>query len=234
MAIGRKVNGDRAEDSVHIIEEVYRRADGRSIRQRLLRLRARIALEVSEMHFALYVVNALLWPMPTAIGFWLRPKLYRLIGMRIGKGTHIRRNWHIQGMGRPYSRLTIGEHCGFRRVRFHLNAPVEIGDRVRVADCALISTDRHDIGPSEHRFGRMRSRPVTIGSGTFIQYNVMIFGVNVGRGAVIASGAIVAKDVPADTLVGGIPARVIRDLPPEGLGGDGAGQARTEEQAQVE
>lgn len=217
MAMNRKLDGDQAEESARIIEEVYRRTEGRSIRQRLLRLRARVALEVSEMHVALHLVNALLWPMPMAIGFWLRPKLYRLIGMRIGRGTVIRRNWHIQGMGKPYSRLTVGEHCRFRRVSFHLNAPIVIGDRVTVADRALISTDRHDIGPREKRLGHMRSRPVSIGSGTWVQYNTMIFGANIGPGAVVAAGAVVTKDVPADALVGGIPARVIRELP---RGGD--------------
>jgi acetyltransferase-like isoleucine patch superfamily enzyme len=119
-------------------------------------------------------------------------------------------------------------------VSVHLNAPIEIGVLVTVADRALISTDRHDIGPSEHRLGHMRSRPVTIGGGAWVQYNTMIFGANIGPGAVVAAGAVVTKDVPSDTLVGGIPARVIRELPPEGLSGDGARQERAEARVQKE
>lgn len=55
--------------------------------------------------------------------------------------------------------------------------------------------------------------PVVIGNGVWIGANVTILGgVNIGDGAVVAAGAVVTKDVPAKTLVGGVPAKVIKQL----------------------
>jgi acetyltransferase-like isoleucine patch superfamily enzyme len=56
-------------------------------------------------------------------------------------------------------------------------------------------------------------KPVKIGNGVWIGANVTILpGVTVGENAVIAAGAVVTKDVPANSIVGGNPARVIRML----------------------
>ena len=99
-------------------------------------------------------------PLPKEAGGLLRVLAYRRIGIRIGKGTYIGKGWHIEGMGKPYGRLTIGERCFLRGVRFELNCPVTVGDRVSISDGVLISTDGHEIGPSEQRMGHIRSRPM--------------------------------------------------------------------------
>jgi maltose O-acetyltransferase len=210
-----QVPGDNgASDGLHFLEDVYRYSgEKRSLLQRLKSMRAVIALEIAEMHTAFLLVNVILAPMPMAIGRRLRPILYRLIGMHIGRGTLISRPWHIQGMGRPYGRLTIGEDCLFRAARFEMNAPITIGDHVVVSEGALISTDRHEVGPPRQRFGHIRSQPVTIGDGAWVQKNSTLLGVNVGAGAIVATGAVVTRDVPANTFVAGVPARVVRELP---------------------
>ncbi|MGA2284761.1 MAG: acyltransferase [Dehalococcoidia bacterium] len=196
------------------LEELYTRGgERRSLRQRLRSIRAQIALEVGEMHVAFTLANVLLAPFPMAVGRRLRPIIYRRLGMRIGRGTLLNSPWHLEGMGKPYGRLTIGDHCTFRRVRLELNAPMTIGDWVLVSEDVTLTTDTHEIGPPERRMGILKSRPMRIGNGAWIQRRAFVAGVNVGDGAIVATGAVVTKDVPPNTLVGGIPAKVIRELP---------------------
>jgi len=207
-------NGNGSSAALRALEELYaHRGEKRSLRQRLRGIRAQIAIEVAEMHFAFTLANVLLAPFPMAVGRRLRPIIYRRLGMRIGRGTLLNSPWHLEGMGKPYGRLAIGDHCTFRRVRLELNAPMTIGDWVLVSEDVTLTTDTHEIGPPERRMGILKSRPMRIGNGAWIQRRAFVAGVNVGGGAIVATGAVVTKDVPPNTLVGGIPARVIRELP---------------------
>ena len=59
--------------------------------------------------------------------------------------------------------------------------------------------------------GEQKAQPITIGKHVWIGQNAMILkGVNIGDGAVIAAGAVVTKDVPAGCLAAGVPAKVIK------------------------
>ena len=57
---------------------------------------------------------------------------------------------------------------------------------------------------------------MTIGDGAWIQRNVLILAANVGAGSIVGAGAVVTKDVPPNTFVGGVPAQVISELPTNG------------------
>jgi acetyltransferase-like isoleucine patch superfamily enzyme len=77
-----------------------------------------------------------------------------------------------------------------------------------------VLTTTHDIGPHEQRCHGSRSEPVTIGDGAWIGTRALILpGVHVGAGCVVAAGAVVTDSVPPDSLVGGVPAKVLRTLP---------------------
>jgi maltose O-acetyltransferase len=217
MEVTEHPGDDGASDGLRFLEQIYRvDAEERTLRQRLRRIRAVLALEISEMHFGLVLANYLLVPFPKMLARRLRPIAYRRLGIRIGRGTTASSAWSMIGMGKPYGRLMIGEYSSLNGTRFLINAPVRIGNRVTITEGCLISTDRHDVGSPERRMGHIRSVPVSIGDGVWIQRNVMIMGVNVGAGSIVGSGAVVTRDVPPNTFVGGVPARVIRELPTDG------------------
>jgi acetyltransferase-like isoleucine patch superfamily enzyme len=92
---------------------------------------------------------------------------------------------------------------------------IVIGDDVAVAnDVYVTDSDSHGV---EGR--KVREATVTIGNGVWVGARAIILpGVTIGDRALIAAGAVVTRDVPADTLVGGNPARLIRELIyPEGI-----------------
>jgi len=76
-----------------------------------------------------------------------------------------------------------------------------------------ILTVDHEIGPPDERCGTEVAAPVEIGDGCWLGSHVTILpGVRVGEGAIVAAGSLVTRDVAPNMLVGGVPARVLRNL----------------------
>jgi acetyltransferase-like isoleucine patch superfamily enzyme len=119
-------------------------------------------------------------------------------------------------------RIRLGARCFVNsHVFIDASAPVWVGDHVSIGHHVVIVTTNHAIGPAYHRAGRLTSAPVTIESGAWVAAGALLLpGVTVGSGAVVAAGAVVASDVPAHTLVAGVPAKVIRHLDDETQGRD--------------
>ena len=92
-------------------------------------------------------------------------------------------------------------------------APVTIGDYVMIGPNTMISTVGHPISPSGRRKHLGIAKPVTIGNDVWIGGNVTILpGVNIGNNVIVAAGAVVTQDVPDNCIVGGVPARKIKDI----------------------
>jgi len=143
----------------------------------------------------------------------LRTVLLRTLGLRIAAGSSFGGSVHITGSGSIHDGLSIGPGCHVTGpLHIDLTAPVSIGARVYVGyDVRLITAD-HEIGPSAQRCGHVVFRPICIEDGVWIGSRAVILpGVRVGHGSVVAAGSVVTRDVPPDTLVGGVPARRIRD-----------------------
>ena len=86
---------------------------------------------------------------------------------------------------------------------------ISIGEGSLIGHQVSIATINHDMHPAKR--ASMSFRPVTIGKDVWIGDHASILpGVTIGDGAVIAAGAVVTKDVPPRTVVGGVPARVIK------------------------
>lgn len=91
--------------------------------------------------------------------------------------------------------------------------PVHIGDHVMIGPNTLITTVGHPLSPKGRRQHLGYMRPVTIGNDVWIGGNVTILpGVTIGNNVVVAAGAVVTKDVPDNCVVGGVPAKVIRQI----------------------
>lgn len=92
-------------------------------------------------------------------------------------------------------------------------APVYIGDYVMIGPNTMISTVNHLMTPMGRRKHLGIAKPVTIGNDVWIGGNVTILpGVTIGNNVIVAAGAVVTKDVPDNSLVGGVPAKRIRTL----------------------
>jgi maltose O-acetyltransferase len=76
-----------------------------------------------------------------------------------------------------------------------------------------IYTATHPLHPAERNSGREYAKPITIGNNVWVGGSAVINpGVTIGDNAVIASGAVVTKDVPENVVVGGNPAKVIKQI----------------------
>ncbi len=90
---------------------------------------------------------------------------------------------------------------------------VWIGDNVMIGPNSLITTVNHPMTPAGRRKHLGIATPVVIGNDVWFGANVTVLpGVHIGNNVVVAAGAVVTKDVPDNTLVGGVPARKIKDL----------------------
>ncbi|MHA3700835.1 sugar O-acetyltransferase [Jatrophihabitans sp. YIM 134969] len=120
----------------------------------------------------------------------------------------------------PPLHVAYGSHTHIGRdfyANFNLvvvdDAQVTIGDRVLCGPNVTISTAGHPVHPDLRRGGRQFSLPVTIQDDVWIGAQVVLLpGVTIGRGSVVAAGAVVTRDVPAGVVAGGVPCRVLRPI----------------------
>jgi acetyltransferase-like isoleucine patch superfamily enzyme len=123
--------------------------------------------------------------------FRLVPPFYTALGLEIRVGQ----------------RVFINQNC-----TVYDFAPVSIGDDVMIGPNVSILSAGHPVAPSQRR-AYLVGKPIVIERNVWIAAGATIIGgVTVGENSVVAAGAVVTKDVPPNTLVGGNPARVIRAI----------------------
>jgi acetyltransferase-like isoleucine patch superfamily enzyme len=123
----------------------------------------------------------------------------------IGDGTKIRCHEGVVEIG---NKTVMGQECtisAYQRVR--------IGEQCVIADRAMFIDFDHGVVEVERpiRMQGIYKRDVEVGNNVWIGYGACILrGVRVGDNAVIGTNSVVTKDVPANAIVGGVPARIIR------------------------
>lgn len=108
--------------------------------------------------------------------------------------------------------IHIGKHVFINMgCKFQDQGGIFIGDGVLIGHNVVLATLNHAMQPE--RRSDMLPAPIHIGKRVWIGSNATVLpGVTIGDGAVVAAGAVVTRDVPANTVVGGVPAKVIRHI----------------------
>ena len=163
-----------------------------------------------KIYFALYKLSAS-W-LPISQRSRLSKKLRTFWAKRIV--CHAGKNVNIERGAVFTPGLSIGDNSGIG-IRCEVYGNVTIGNDVMMGPEVVIYTSGHahertDV--SMRLQGDSEERPVVIGNDVWIGRRAMIMpGVTIGDGCIIAAGAVVTKDVPEYTVAAGVPAKVVRD-----------------------
>lgn len=127
---------------------------------------------------------------PVEESFCLFPPFYADYGqnIRVGKDVFINSGCHFQDQG-----------------------GITIGDCAQIGHNVVLATLNHEQEPS--RRSVTKPAPVVIGKNVWLGSNVTVVpGVTIGDGAIVAAGSVVTKNVPPNVIVGGVPARFIKEI----------------------
>ncbi len=159
----------------------------RTASQRAMQLTAKLNFAYHQPEEVVRLFSELIGK-PVGEGFCLFPPFYTDYGQNItiGKNVFLNTSCHFQDQG-----------------------GITIGDGTLIGHNVVLATLNHREDPE--RRNETVAAPIVIGKNVWIGANATVTpGVTIGDGAIVAAGAVVVRDVPPDTIVGGVPARVIR------------------------
>lgn len=151
--------------------------------------------------FRNYVPNHIVNKIPS---YFIRHFIYRNIyKLKLGKGSSIHLNCFINRFN-----VEIGKNTSInRKCYIDSRGGIKIGDNVSISPEVHLITAEHDINDSSFTY---ITNPITLEDFVFIGTRAIVLpGVHLGKGCVVASGAVVTKSFPEFSVVAGVPAKVI-------------------------
>jgi acetyltransferase-like isoleucine patch superfamily enzyme len=138
----------------------------------------------------------------------MRERLSNIIGSKIDESTTVFVPFYTN----------FGQHIKFGKNVFVNHAcsfldmgGISIEDNVQIGPRVNITTENHPIDPSKRK--DLDLKPVVLKRNVWIGAGATILpGVTIGENSIVAAGAVVNKDVPANTIVGGVPAKIIKQI----------------------
>ncbi|GAA1838323.1 acyltransferase [Agromyces salentinus] len=141
----------------------------------------------------------------------VRRRILRFSGVRLAGNARIQP--YVRFVGSP-SRLNV-KSGAFINVGLLVggNADVVVEERASIGPNVQLIPTTHEVGKHEQRAGATTSAPIRIGRGSWVGAGVIVLGgVDIGDGCVIAAGSVVTRDCEPDGLYGGTPAKLLRTL----------------------
>lgn len=157
-----------------------------------------------------YIVRLVLNLLPTSRWFILRQVLLRMAGVVLKSNVKFCGGGGVYGNGA----LSIGENTWISPntiIYSHIDVDISIGANCDIGHNVCVLTGTHDIGSSTRRAGTPKAKGIVIEDGVWIgARSTILSGVTIGSGSIVAAGSVVIKDVPCNSMVAGVPAKVKR------------------------
>lgn len=161
--------------------------------------------------FRNYFATVLFFVFPPTRCFRVKAFLLKCAGIGVGEKACVTGNIKLYGRGG----LSIGANSWLGiSCKFYIpvGSTVVIGDRCDIAPEVKFVCGSHRIGTAERRGGEGFADDIVVGAGSWIGVgSILLGGVQIGEGSVVAAGAVVTPgQYPANALLAGVPARVIK------------------------
>jgi len=172
------------------------------MKQRLVHFIFTIYMYVKQFYLH-FLSNSVIAHIPS---YLIRHGYYRLIlGIKIGNGSSIHKGAFLYD-----KKLVIGQNTTVNR-KCHLDcrALIQIGNNVSISSECMLITGDHNMQSADFKY---QSASIKIDDFAWLGSRAIILpGIHIGEGAVVCAGAVVTKDVDPYTVVGGVPAKKIKD-----------------------
>ena len=144
------------------------------------------------------------------VPYKIREYMYRLLGIKMGKKSAIHAKCYVSG-----NNITIGNHSYLNKecVIDACYGRIFIGNNVGIAYRCQLLTTNHDYSDGNKRTGKVFGADIVIEDGCWIGAGTIILpGVTIKNGVMVAAGSVVTKDCEENCLYAGNPARKIKEL----------------------